>query len=323
VRKPREVRMPTALPPASASDRCMPPRERAGGLRHREPGEASIRLANAPHRSAMRILVIGIVALLLVGCGGAASNRAETRATATPETVHATATTATVPVATSQRGETHTPSPAASATVTRPAVTTTPAAAPMSSEEPTSTADAARRDVTDADLAMALLRLEDLPVGWTTQPLTEMDEDDDSTICDVREPDTRIEPAARAKTEFQQSDMGPFLAHRVADHERWETAESEMRFVRDAFSCSEWNTMIDGREVTYRITPLSFPQLGDDAYAVRVAFAFDFVLIETNFVFIRVNRYVIAIAHFGIGGVDSAQTELFARLAVERLRVLP
>lgn len=117
-----------------------------------------------------------------------------------------------------------------------------------------------------------IVRLEDLPTGWSPTPDEDDEEDDESTSClDTLFPDDLSgffeDPnAPTAEAAFQQSEFGPFLGAGVTT----EFPDGERLFdgLGDRFAACDGTTDSDG--VTYSIMPVSFPNLGDDTFAVRV-----------------------------------------------------
>lgn len=171
-----------------------------------------------------------------------------------------------------------------------------------------------------AELEEKLLALDDLPAGWTTAP-EEEDEDSGTTEWCGRDLEEEFEPGVEAAVDFQKDDFGPFLSHSVERHEGGGAKEAIDAFIETAQECEEWTeTDPDAGETTFRLSPLSFPKLGDQTVAVRISGDNDFVSFAGDVVVWRRGDLLSLLINVGIGGdLDSALTEEMARKADAKL----
>jgi hypothetical protein len=179
--------------------------------------------------------------------------------------------------------------------------------------------------LTDENLALGLITLEDLPSGWTGGLSEEQTEDGDTYqfIC------TELERRAsqRAAAEFEQGQLGPFLNHYVALYPRGLAERALADMVGAVELCAEWTqTTDDGTVYKWEISPMAFPTLGDETLAIRVSTA-DIPLLglfQLDQVYVRYGDVIFGITYgeIGLEGVDSEQTEFFVQLAMEKLRTL-
>lgn len=238
------------------------------------------------------LIPLAVSAILVIACGGG-NDRATTIEQETP------ATTVTAPM---------------NEQTTTPVLPTETPSPPQEQRE-----DIAKR------LPDALLTLEDMPTGWTVSPPDEDDEEDDGTdLCGV-ESTAFADPIAEAETSFQKAELGPFLVQAVDVYAEGQAPEVMADFLEAAQSCTEWTEIDeDGTETTWRLAPLSFPKLGDETISFRMSTITIIGPIEMDFIVWRRGDLIDVMGHFAFGfeGVDSDQTESFARLADEKLRRL-
>lgn len=166
-----------------------------------------------------------------------------------------------------------------------------------------------------AELKAALLRLDDLPAGWTTM---EQDEQEDSTsFCRKQTPKEKFPPIEEADADFQKAEHGPFLSHGIGVYEDPDGVMNY--FLQVIQECEEWTDTQDGIETTFTLKPLSFPNYGDRTIALRLVGDSDMFTIEGDVVVWRRDDIVSLIVQLAIGGVDSAQTETFVQKADSKL----
>lgn len=181
----------------------------------------------------------------------------------------------------------------------------------------------------------ALLKIEDMPSGYTEDPDLINDEESEedeisagSKKCEqlmsaLGSKDRAEKPFGEGEVGFKESDFGPFVGESVISFKGSRIKEG-MGKIRDAFaSCKNFETEDkDGAKTKFRVAPMSFPKLGDDTIAVKMSgeepsfgMTFDF-----NLVAVRVDQNVVMMLNFGIGRALGGQKfEKLTRLAVERI----
>jgi hypothetical protein len=193
--------------------------------------------------------------------------------------------------------------------------------------------------LTQAELAAALLRVEDLPRGYTVQPIPEAPPDDSGAggqgggtepCGDVfdqlrgGEPALSAIAAGTAEAEFSKGDDGPFLQQGLAttgDRAGLRSAVEAFRQLPTV--CGEFTENDEQGSFTMRLSPAPFPALGDELVAIKLDATGTgegaSVALGGYLVLIRVGSTVCILIHFGIPNVDVAETETVARAAVARL----
>jgi hypothetical protein len=170
----------------------------------------------------------------------------------------------------------------------------------------------------------ALLTLSDMPTGWTVSlPEEEIEEEDKGAnytfLC--MELERRMEGIVQA--EFQKSEIAPKLVHSIGLYPKGLATEAFNDLVSASKACTEWTTPIEsGGEQVWIVTPISFPKLGEETLAIRATSEISiFGFLEVDSIYILVGDVIIRISYLEIGldGIDSTQTEIFARLSLEKL----
>lgn len=221
--------------------------------------------------------------------------------TATPHpTEMSTDEPSPIPTLTVEATQTPTPTSTPIPPTTTPAPTVAPTQAPI--------ADASGID--QAALFASLLTINDMPTGWTgAAPVFEPRTPGGTYTSFCTQLPARS--IAAAYVEFEKSALGPFLTHSIVVYPDSANARAALDDLMSAAqNCSQFT---DSSGSTNTISPLSFPSLGDDTFAVRSSGT-----VEMDAIYILVDNVLINIHHGGIGAVDSALTEASARLATER-----
>jgi len=162
-----------------------------------------------------------------------------------------------------------------------------------------------------------------MPTGWTGGVSSEEDQADSSTytfLC------TELQSRAleKVEAEFKKSQLGPFLGHSVALYAQDEVEGTFADLYAASQACTEWTTTKeDGTQQVWQLTPLSFPQFGDESFAVRVTSEVSLLgILEVDSVYIRKGRFIMSVQYMVVGlqGINSEQTEAFVRIAYEKLQ---
>src|SRR5690606_8753859 len=214
-----------------------------------------------------------------------------------------------------------------------PTATATSTAMPTNTPSPTATntptATPTPKPPTEEELAASLLTLDDLPSGWIMDP--DANEEESVNVEEERETYSFLceELPRRAlltvDADFQKGDFGPFLTHSLTLYPPG-TAADALADIRDAVeACSEYETTLDdGTPTTMRVQPMSFAQLGEERFAIRMTIEdLPFIdVMEVDSVYILSADVIMRVMQTALGmsgGVDSEQTEAFAQLGLEKL----
>jgi hypothetical protein len=195
---------------------------------------------------------------------------------------------------------------------------------------------------TQAELAGVLLRVQDLPAGYTLQPTapnpppseqagpgggqgggTEACADVFEQLRGGEPALSRVAPGA-AQVEFGKGDYGPFLQQSLLS-----TGDQAVRRAAiDAFrrlptTCAQFTENDEQGSFTVKLSEATLTAIGDESVAVKLdangrSIDLD-VTLSGYMVFVRKGSVVCILLHFGIPGVDVAETEKIARAAVARL----
>jgi hypothetical protein len=184
-----------------------------------------------------------------------------------------------------------------------------------------------------AGLRRALLRLDELPAGYSFSAEQSPEPDvspSRPTRCErlfeeFGNTSTLGDGTAGANAVFEKSAVGPFLQLELASYADAAALRRSLSTVRDAVGeCGQFATTDpDGSKFTVQIAAVSFPALGDETAAFKLdatgVSGETAVALSGFLVAVRVARTVCTIVHFGLPTVDLAETEQVARKAVDKL----
>lgn len=241
--------------------------------------------------------ILAGLAILGSACGGGDDDRADTiQATPAPPTAHSTQPATTAP--------------------TSPVGTSAPVPAPSATVQSTASTPTQSRGA--GDPARGLLVLADMPTGWTASTPS-ANNDDGPKLCDVPPPNPR---PARADAEFERSSLQQ-IRHIVTAYQPGSGRADYERITGALSKCTEWKWSDSSGSYTAKVSPLSFPKLGEQTFAYRVAITAPGAVASVDVVYIRVGDVISAVEHYAFGlvsaTVDSAVTEQVARKAEAKI----
>jgi hypothetical protein len=189
------------------------------------------------------------------------------------------------------------------------------------------------------ELAGALLRVEDLPAGYVLQPPAPAPPAPSgrggqgagaSPCADVFEqlrggaPALSSIAASSARAEFGKGDYGPFLQEELlssGDRAAVRAAVSAFRKLPEL--CDRFTETDQQGSFTIKLSEATLPVLGDESVALKldaIGTSEDVnVTLGGYMMLLRKGSVVCILIHFGIPGVDVAETGKIARTAVARL----
>lgn len=197
------------------------------------------------------------------------------------------------------------------------------------------------------ELQAALLRIEDLPTGWTSAPAEPsptaptVETEKPTGFCNTPIIDTAQVPAS-AETEFSKGgELSNRLVQLVVSYDnRRQASRAFDEIEMAARACTQWEDTDEDTASSLTLQSLSFPRLGDETLAARMGgevepkpdpddeFSFDITgNIAADIVVVRSGSLITVLGHLGVGifgppSLDSAETETIARKAIDRLEAL-
>lgn len=198
-----------------------------------------------------------------------------------------------------------------------------------SNEEVAAPDEAAGRSLTREQLEAALPTIQDLPTGWSVVAQGDEALDDDDVESTVSPPECEAvfdalgeqdtEPVAEAAVDFGRGELGPFLDVSIASYE--EALEpGRLQAAADALStCPDFSVEDPEQTVNFSASALSFPNLGDETLAIRLAGDIDDFAVTADQVLVVVGANVVSLTALSLMDNDPAALEAAARAAVDGL----
>lgn len=198
-----------------------------------------------------------------------------------------------------------------------------PARADTVAGDETPAADAGSGDTLTAEQAKAaLLTIEDLPTGWSADESADEDEPEPTTkparCAAVFAGLDEQEPKAEAKAAFTSG--GSIIEHTVRS---WDGDAADLvKQTTAAFSkCKKFTSIdADGSEATFRMSKLSFPNVGDRTLAMRANSSLDGVDVVLDLIFVGEGKTTFLLTAGGLAPLPGDDLEAIATKAVEKLR---
>lgn len=183
----------------------------------------------------------------------------------------------------------------------------------------------------DDDIRAKLLTASDLPTGYVQQPAADDADDDESEFCpaldDLGETD---EPTEEAEVAFAKEEAGAFgfttIVHNLGRFESEEAADAAFdEFSLGMQTCQTFDTSDDEGTFKGSFAPLSFPNLGDETFAIHMVGDAESqgitIDLAGDFVVVRQGRTIMLLftIGFGRGIVPTAELEPIVRKAADKL----
>jgi hypothetical protein len=188
------------------------------------------------------------------------------------------------------------------------------------------------------ELAGKLLAAADMPAGW--QPIenagTEEVSAQEGGFCDSPVPD-ESNAAASASAQFFKGEMTTRVVETVVSYESPEDATEAFDKVQQAIAtCKEWDVDAADTVSRLKLSPASFPAVGEQTAAARVTSEFTVNAgsadkpaptegsVTGDTVIARQQNFVVVVRHFSIGvgtepNFNAADTEPIVRSAVQKV----
>ena len=134
-------------------------------------------------------------------------------------------------------------------------------------------------------------------------------------------PSVESQELGTSEADFQGSPLGPFVTEELAQIVPGVAKRQLDALARALPGCQpQTATQADGSVLTYTVTPLPFPTLGEQTVAVRLKVDGSLLPIQGNAIFIRRANSVVIVTLLVVGLIapDAALTEMLARRADAR-----
>jgi hypothetical protein len=166
-------------------------------------------------------------------------------------------------------------------------------------------------------LSYAQLTPEDLPGAWTldASEIPDVSDDTESSVCDTPPFPQRDQRLARLRTELSDESLPAYVLQDFVVFPTDLVSEA-MAYGREAVAaCSEWTA----EGTTFFVSPLDDPELGDESFAVHITFDANGVPIESDWIFVRVENYIMSVTYLTTADGDLSPAAYVAQVATARL----
>lgn len=223
--------------------------------------------------------------------------------------------------------------PERAGTVEEPSGAADPAAGSTDETSEEVELDAVGRELTDAQAKAALPAVSALPTGWSVDPENSLNDESDGDSTATIEPaecqaimddlgdESDDEPTGKASRTYTAGMLGPFMGVEISSYAD-EVPDDVFKKTLDALTaCPELTSTEDGVATTFTTSSLSFPNLGEESAAIRMAATSDGMPVGLDMVFIRAGHTIVSVSTATVGaGAGSADAmEKVARATVANL----
>jgi hypothetical protein len=197
---------------------------------------------------------------------------------------------------------------------TSPASPGTPSATPSSAASTPSNAPSS----SSTRLAPALLRLEDLPSGFRSEPLTARNLPSLIKGCSGLEVLQQGNIADQAQAEWTKGALDDYIDEAVIQP-RGETAATLVDKAAKALNdCGSVKVVEEGLSVTLHATPLDLPKIGDASHAWHTTAKYGIGSMEMNVVLVQQGQLAVLVAQTRINGQANQELTLSAAQAAAK-----
>jgi predicted small secreted protein len=188
------------------------------------------------------------------------------------------------------------------------------------SGSPRNKTDTSKR-LTEEQLRAALLTINDMPTGFTLDATNKKDSNSNFQGCEqLAGLEQRSDTENGIDVSFTKGGFGPFVSESLGQKTEQGAKDALDKFANAFSACKTVRSIgSDGKAIELKLSPLSFPKLGDDTFALRMSGDAEGITVGFDVVVIRRSGVMILILNAGIGSPDSAITETVARKALEKV----
>jgi hypothetical protein len=199
-------------------------------------------------------------------------------------------------------------------------VASAPAATSSSTSAPTQAATSPPRGTpSEESVRAALLTLQDMPTGWTTDPTPSTDSGTD-TLCNI--PSAKQQRLVFADLDLQKSELGPFFSQTIGIYETGAAKKLMDDAVKILETCREWETTnSDGTKFTLKLAPMSFGKVGEQTFAFRMTGTSGGFPIQADVVYSREGDVLMVVTYLtvGLNAPDTTLTETLAKTGHDKI----
>lgn len=203
-----------------------------------------------------------------------------------------------------------------------------------SSSAPEVELDTVGRELTNEQAKAALPAVAALPTGWSVDPENTLNDDSESdaesnetiepakcqAIMDDLAEEQDQEPTGEASQTYTAGMLGPFLGVEINSFADEVPEDSFTKFLDALSTCPEITSTEDGTATTFKISTLSFPNLGEESAAIRMTGESEGMTVGLDMVAIRAGHNIVTLSQASVGGVAGSDAlEKAARATITNM----
>lgn len=187
--------------------------------------------------------------------------------------------------------------------------------------------DAAGKQLTQKQVDAALLKVADLPSGWTLGEPSDDDDDDDeikpakcAKLVDSMDADAEDAVAEGERNFNKGGAFGTLMGVSIASYDD-EVDTGKLKQIADIFGeCSSFKgTDKEGVVTHFTVAPLSLANVGDESLALTLTAKSQGFTFPINLYMVVIGHNALTFYNGGLTGADGSQLEKIGKKAIKRL----
>ncbi|WP_277455148.1 hypothetical protein [Janibacter sp. DB-40] len=180
--------------------------------------------------------------------------------------------------------------------------------------------DTVGRELTNEEAKAALPPVSALPTGWSVDPENTLNDDSESdseseetiepakcqTIMDDLSEEQDQDPTGEASQTYTAGMLGPFLGVEINSFSDDVPEDSFTKFLDALSTCSKFTSTEDGTATTFKVSSLSFPNLGEESAAIRMSGESEGMAVGLDMVAIRAGHNIVTLSQASVGGATGS-----------------
>lgn len=189
---------------------------------------------------------------------------------------------------------------------------------PASAAGGSSASAVAAQSSPSVNITAELLAVSDLPAGWSST--SDSGSSGGAASCAALNNRPWQALPERAEADFQQSEIGPFIAEKLDAGPSAQVAQAWAAFASATATCRSFSGQTSSGTAQYKLSSLSFPSYGDQTYAFAITVTASGISASGDVVVVRKGGTLVQILALGIPDVPVSTVEQFTSAAVAKVK---